>query len=35
MELDKRAFIYGNIKPDMTSKLLRNPHTLENYFLNC
>lgn len=33
MDLDKTAFIYGNIKPDLTSKLLRNPHTLENYFL--
>lgn len=33
MELDKKAFIYGNIKPDLTCKLLRNPHTLENYFL--
>lgn len=33
MNLDKRAFIYGNIKPDITCKLLRNPHTLENYFL--
>jgi hypothetical protein len=33
MDLDKKAFVYGNIKPDMTYKLLRNPHTLENYFL--
>lgn len=34
IELDKGAFVYGNIKPDMTSKLLRYPHTLENYFLS-
>ncbi len=33
MDLDKGAFVYGNIKPDLTHKLLRNPHTLENYFL--
>lgn len=33
VDLDKRAFVYGNIKPDLTHKLLRNPHTLENYFL--
>ncbi len=33
MDLDKRAFIYGNIKPDMTHTLLRDSHTLENYFL--
>lgn len=33
MDLDKIAFVYGNIKPDLTRKLLRNPHTLENYFL--
>lgn len=28
--LDKDAFRYGNVKPDLTSKCLRNPHTLEN-----
>lgn len=32
MKLDKKAFIYGNMKPDLTSKCLRKPHTLENYF---
>lgn len=31
MDLDKKAFVYGNIKPDLTSKLLQIPHTLENY----
>lgn len=33
MNLDRKAFVYGNMKPDLTHKLLRNPHTLENYFL--
>lgn len=33
MELDRKAFVYGNIKPDMTCRLLNKPHTLENYFL--
>jgi hypothetical protein len=33
IELDKSAFLYGNIKPDMTRKCLRNPHTLQNYSL--
>lgn len=31
-KLDKAAFVYGNMKPDLTSKCLRKPHTLENYF---
>lgn len=33
VELDRRAFVYGNIKPDMTRKCLRNPHTLQNYLI--
>lgn len=34
--LEKGAFRYGNIKPDLTSKCLQNPHTLENcMFLVC
>ena len=34
--LDKGAFRYGNIKPDLSSECLRNPHTLENcLFLVC
>jgi len=34
--LDKGAFRYGNIKPDLTSECLRYPHTLENcMFLVC
>lgn len=31
MDLDRKAFFYGNIKPDLSSKCLRNPHLLENY----
>ena len=32
--LRKRAFIYGNIKPDLTWGVMRNPHTWDNYFIN-
>lgn len=31
MELDQKAFSYGNIKPDLSPQCLRNPHMLENY----
>lgn len=31
MELDQQAFFYGNIKPDLSPKFLRDPHLLENY----
>ncbi len=35
-EIDKGAFLYGNIKPDLTPKCLSNPHTLDNYlFIVC
>jgi len=33
MYLDKFAFLYGNIKPDLSPQCLRNPHMLENYLL--
>jgi len=29
--LDKNSFIYGNIKPDLTNKILKKPHTVDNY----
>ncbi|MBR0599956.1 zinc dependent phospholipase C family protein [Sinanaerobacter chloroacetimidivorans] len=36
LALNRKSFIYGNIKPDLSSRCLRNPHTLENYlFLAC
>ncbi|HVI40544.1 MAG TPA: zinc dependent phospholipase C family protein [Anaerovoracaceae bacterium] len=36
MDLDRSAFLYGNIKPDLSPKCLRNPHILENYlFIVC
>lgn len=31
MVLDRKAFCYGNIKPDLSPQCLRNPHILENY----
>ncbi len=31
MELDKANFIYGNIKPDLNSKVIKRPHILDNY----
>ena len=31
MELDKGAFTYGNVKPDLSKKILKHPHTLENF----
>jgi hypothetical protein len=31
MDLDRAAFSYGNIKPDLSPKCLRDPHLLENY----
>lgn len=31
MALDRKAFCYGNIKPDLSPQCLRNPHLLENY----
>lgn len=31
MNLDKKAFMYGNIKPDLPSKCFGKPHILENY----
>lgn len=30
--LDKTAFMYGNVKPDLNSRCMQKPHTLENYF---
>lgn len=32
INLNKSAFIYGNIKPDLSSKLMKKPHTMDNYF---
>lgn len=32
MELDRSAFIYGNIKPDLSCKLMRKAHIMENYY---
>lgn len=32
MELDRNAFIYGNIKPDLSYKLMKKAHLMENYF---
>lgn len=32
MCLDKKAFMYGNIKPDLTPDLMNCPHTYANYF---
>jgi len=31
MDLDRKAFFYGNIKPDLSPQCFRNPHILENY----
>lgn len=31
IDLDQKAFSYGNIKPDLSPQCLRNPHMLENY----
>lgn len=31
MFLDRKAFYYGNIKPDLSPQCLRNPHILDNY----
>ncbi len=31
MELDRNAFIYGNIKPDLSYKLMKKAHLMENY----
>ena len=31
MFLDRKAFFYGNIKPDLSPECLRNPHILDNY----
>ena len=31
MDLDQKAFFYGNIKPDLSPQCFRNPHILENY----
>jgi hypothetical protein len=31
MFLDRKAFLYGNIKPDLSPQCLRNPHILDNY----
>ncbi|MEL7657885.1 MAG: zinc dependent phospholipase C family protein, partial [Bacillota bacterium] len=30
--LNRWGFLYGNIKPDLSSKCLQNPHVLDNYF---
>jgi len=32
-ELDEAAFVYGNIKPDLSPRCLQNPHTLENFLI--
>ncbi len=31
IDLNKSAFMYGNIKPDLSSKLMKKPHILDNY----
>lgn len=31
ISLDRKAFIYGNIKPDLSPQCLRKPHILDNY----
>lgn len=31
MELDRSAFVYGNIRPDLSCKLMRKAHIMENY----
>mgnify|MGYP000915213101 FL=1 len=33
MDLKKAAFIYGNIKPDLSSRVMKTPHLLDNYFM--
>lgn len=33
IELDGRAFMYGNIKPDLSPAIIKKPHTMENYTL--
>lgn len=32
MKLDRSAFIYGNIKPDLSYKVIKKSHLVENYF---
>ena len=32
-QLDRRSFIYGNIKPDLNSKLIKNSHILDHYLI--
>jgi len=32
VELDRKSFVYGNIKPDCAVKTLLPPHTMTNYF---
>ena len=34
IDLNKFAFLYGNIKPDLSSQCLQNPHTLDNHLFN-
>lgn len=34
IDLDKNAFIFGNVKPDLTYKLKKNPHILENHLFD-
>lgn len=34
MKLDKTSFIYGNIKPDLSYKLIKKAHIMENHFRN-
>ena len=31
--LDKKAFLYGNIKPDLTKSILKNSHIMDNYLI--
>lgn len=34
VKLNKKAFMYGNIKPDLSPKCLKKPHTMENYLVH-
>ena len=34
MFLDRKAFLYGNIKPDLSPQCLCNPHILDNYLFS-
>ncbi|WP_419824243.1 zinc dependent phospholipase C family protein [Anoxybacterium hadale] len=34
LPLDKNAFVFGNIKPDLTRKLLRSAHIMDHYLIH-